>query len=121
MAKAAKSLQGKWLGADGEYVATIRGCNIHWPDGSKIAFQPSEGEVVQLNFELDNQAYSATATAPERLEFSDGDVWLKPKPKERKVSATPRKRKEVPEKARNTRSRQPTRWPCFQNPTSRRR
>ena len=36
---AAKALAGRWKGADGEEVATIRGKTITWPDGSKKEFQ----------------------------------------------------------------------------------
>lgn len=46
--KASRGLAGRWVGADGEYVATIRGSSIAWPDGSKLEFQVVEGPGWQL-------------------------------------------------------------------------
>lgn len=36
-------LAGKWTGSEGEYVATIRGTTIVWPDKSQKDFQVEAG------------------------------------------------------------------------------
>lgn len=36
-------LAGKWTGSEGEYVATIKGTTIVWPDKSQKDFQVEAG------------------------------------------------------------------------------
>ena len=38
-------LAGKWTGSEGEYVATIKGTTIVWPDKSQKDFQVEAGQI----------------------------------------------------------------------------
>jgi len=85
--------QGSWLSEDGEHVASIEGFEIQWPDGSSKQLALDETDEDRFTFELEDQVFGGRLVSEDRLEFTDGDVWIRAK----KVEAKP-KRKSAPRK-----------------------
>ena len=71
----ATAFVGRWVGLQGEYVATVEHSAVVWPNGSRSEVELVEGGGIRVTVEGDEmQAW----LAPEgRIEWSDGDVWLR--------------------------------------------
>eukprot|EP00927_Polykrikos_kofoidii_P011087 TRINITY_DN1466_c1_g1_i1.p1 TRINITY_DN1466_c1_g1~~TRINITY_DN1466_c1_g1_i1.p1 ORF type:complete len:772 (+),score=147.37 TRINITY_DN1466_c1_g1_i1:64-2379(+) len=72
IAEVDRNVSGRWVSAEGEIVATVKGLEVLWPDGSHDSLQ-SHGS---NKYSLRVSGEIATLDVHGRLVWDDGDVWM---------------------------------------------
>ncbi|CAK0857670.1 unnamed protein product [Prorocentrum cordatum] len=81
------ALAGHWVGLEGESVAWVEGNSVIWPDASRSALEPAEGGGFRVCF--GGATLHARAASSGRLEWDDGDLWLRGAPQRGPSPAPP--------------------------------